>query len=102
MKLPFTIPYYKRLHNICYYDIIKKMKNTERKSLIRGLDKFLYSNTYSLIIFLVALIFYILKLEVKGVIVLAAIMLFVLVVHRDTMPSLFPFFIDLYTATKNV
>lgn len=74
-----------------YCDIIKKMMRTERKSLIQGLDKFLYSNFYPLSLFILALTFYVLKLEVTGEIVLASIMLFVLVVHRDTMPSLYPF-----------
>lgn len=64
---------------------------TERKSLIRGLDKFLYTGFYPLTLFIVGLIFYILRLEVVGVIVQLSVLLFVLVTHRDTMPALYPF-----------
>lgn len=65
--------------------------NTERRSLIRGLDRFLYSNFYPLCLFVLALTFYALRLEIVGEIVITSIMLFVLVVHRDTMPALYPF-----------
>lgn len=67
------------------------MNPTERKSLIKGLDKVLYTSFYPLTLFVVGLIFYVLKMEVIGVIIQLAVMLFVLVVHRDTMPALYPF-----------
>ncbi len=63
----------------------------ERESLLKKIDKFLYSVYYPLSVFILAAIFYILKLEVVGAIVLVAIILFILITHRDTMPTLFPF-----------
>lgn len=64
---------------------------TERKSLLKNFDKFLYSVFYPLSVFILATIFYLLKLEVVGAVILVAIILFVLITHRDTMPALFPF-----------
>lgn len=63
----------------------------DRKSLVESLDTFLYSIWYPLCLIIVATIFYVLKSEFIGVLLLAGILCFVLIVHKDTMPTLLPF-----------